>query len=120
MTQKQTDKFLKYLKHKKKLSRSQICKHLCIMDEPNKEINHMLYAKYLKLVSEPIFVAGEFIENDDDQFSITVTANDRLDELKELFFLKRLPIIISILALLKSYGLGADDIILWCMKQLGL
>lgn len=28
--------------------------------------------------------------------------------------------LISVLALMKSYGFGIDDVVIWCMRQLGL
>lgn len=37
---------------------------------------------------------------------------------REQFFKGKLPVIIALLALLKSYGFGIDDFIFWCMQQL--
>ena len=39
---------------------------------------------------------------------------------REQFFKGKLPVIIALLALLKSYGFGIDDFIFWCMRQLGI
>ncbi len=39
---------------------------------------------------------------------------------REQYIKGKLPVIISLFALMKSYNVGIDDIILWCMRQLGL
>lgn len=120
MTEKQIVKFLKYLNRKKQLTRKQINRHFSKSGNSNRYIQHLLLRSYIQLVSAPIYSAGEFVEQESDTFVLTTDATNLLDEQKEHFFLQRLPVILSILAIMKSYGVGPDDIIIWCMRQLGL
>ncbi len=56
----------------------------------------------------------------DGTVSLTMTYKRYCLYRREQFFRGKLPVIISILALMKSYGVGIDDIIAWCTQQLML
>lgn len=54
----------------------------------------------------------------DGTFSLTNNYKRYCIYRREQFFKGKLPVIIALLALLKSYGFGIDDFIFWCMQQL--
>lgn len=55
-----------------------------------------------------------------NDYHLTSTYWEYIAYRRESYFKGKLPVIISIIALMKSYGFGIDDIILWCMQQLEL
>ena len=56
----------------------------------------------------------------EDSYLLSSTYWEYISYRREQYFKGKLPVIISICALMKSYDIGVDDIILWCMRQLGL
>lgn len=62
----------------------------------------------------------DLMENYDGTMSVTDTYKRYCIYRREQFFKGKLPVIIAFLALMKSYGFGIDDIILWCMQRLKL
>lgn len=120
MTKKQIIRLLKYLKRKKQFSWNQIKKHLHNRIEFDEFIDLFFYTNYIKLVTPRKLSNGSVFYTPDDIFTLDITAYDLLDDVKDSFFLYRLPIILSILAIMKSYKIGPDDIIFWCIRQLGL
>ena len=120
MTEKQIIRFFKYLKHKKKLSWKQISKYLHNKINFNQFLLRFVEQGYIKTDTPPQCKNGHIIYTEDALFSLDIGAYNLLDDVKDSFFQNRLPVILSILAILKSYKLGPDDIILWCMQLLGL
>lgn len=120
MTQKQLARFLRYLRRKKEISRKELLAYFSKCDSPEDCIWLLEKDNYIKMISEPIMVRGHQNLCDSDMFSMGIAGYDLLDKRSDAFFLNRLPVIISILALMKSYRIGPDDIIFWCMQQLGL
>ena len=67
---------------------------------------------------------NKYGEPDNPRYVVTEKGKAFLCERKHQSKDKWIPYIIttliSILALMKSYGFGIDDVVIWCMQQLGL